>query len=155
MKKKILVLILCLVMVLSLASCTVGHIKDTNGDTDFSLGTIDDERMLNGVSSYVQNMAIKSEKDGIITYKANKFSGVYVLKKIPYAVGKQMTIKTSITVESGNFRAVLIQNGEIIKDLPLGENQVTIIDEPRRDYEIRIAGESAKFDLTLEYIIEE
>ena len=153
MKRKILCLIFCLAMVLSLASCTVGHIKDTNGENDLSLGTIDDERLLKGVSSYVQNMAVKSEKDGIITYKANKFSGVYVLKKIPYAVGKQMTIKTDIIVEEGNFRAVLIQNGEIIKDLPLGESQITIIDEPRRDYEIRIAGESAKFNLQLEYTI--
>lgn len=155
MKKKILMLVLCLVMVLSLASCTIGHIKDTNGENDFSLTTIDDERIAKGVSSYVQSMAVKSENDGVVNYHASKFSGVYVLKKIPYAFGERLIINTSITVDSGNFRAVLIQDGEIIKDLPFGENQVTIIEKPTRNYEIRVAGESAKFNLRLEYTVEE
>ncbi len=155
MKKKIFALVICAIMVLSLASCTFGHIEDTNGEDNYTLGTITDERLLSGATSYVQAVAVKSEVNGVITYKAEKFSGVYTLKKIPYAVGTQMIIKTDITVESGNFRVVLIQNGEIIKDIPFGENQVTVIEEPRRDYEIRIAGESAKFDLRLEYEVVE
>ena len=42
-------------------------------------------------------------------------------------------------------------DGEIVMDLPIGEDQQIIIDNPKSSYEIRIAGESADFEIELEY----
>ncbi len=150
--KKIMILTICLCFVLLLSSCTIGHIKDENGD-DKSLCSLTDEDILENVSSYTQTAAITSNVGDRVVYKANKFSGVTTIKKIPYAVGEKMIIRSSIDVKEGNLRVVLIQNDKIILDIPLGENQTTIIEDSRRDYKIKIAGESAEFDLELEYEI--
>lgn len=152
MKKKIFTLVLLSIISFSLASCSIGHIKDTNGDDDFSLCSIDDEKIINTkFSSYTQTMAITSQINKTVNYRARKFSGIYVLKEI-YPSSNKLTIKSNITVESGNLRVVVIQDDRIIKDLPFGENQTTVIDNPNGEYVVKIVGESAKFKLKLQYI---
>lgn len=155
MKKAITLIILCIFVIGVLSSCTLGHIKDENGKADTSLAKLTDEDILAKVPSYTQVAAVKNNFNNKIEYEAEKFSGVTVLENIPYAVGERLIIKSDIELEKGNLRVVLIQSGVIIKDIPKGEDQTTIIEESRRDYELRLAGESAEFELEIEYEIVE
>ena len=154
MKTKITLLLLTVLLLIPILTAC-GHIEDTNGPSDPTVVTITDDKILSGVNSYTQVMAVKTEVGRRATYKADKFSGVTTVISIPYAVGTEMPIRTSILCEEGNLRVVLIHEDEILCDLPLGEGQVTVISEPRRDYKIKIAGESTKFSLELEYEVKE
>ncbi len=155
MKKIISLLVLCVLIAGLLSSCTLGQIKDENGREDTSLSKITEEEILAKVTSYTQIGAIKTSANREIHYKAEKFSGVTILEKIPYAVGERLIIKSDIDLENGNLRVVLIQNGVIIEDIPIGNDKVTIIEDSRRDYELRLAGESAEFELEIEYEVVE
>lgn len=150
MKRKIaLLMILCIGVVFCLCAC---HIEDKNGPDDYSLVEITEERIKGGVSSYSQVMAVSNETQNGVEYDCKKFSGVKTIKKITYTGGIRLEINYDLEVDSGNFRAVLIHDGEIVMDLPIGEDQHIVIDNPKRSYEIRIAGESADFEIELEYL---
>ena len=149
MKRKIaLLLVLCVGVTLCLCAC---HIEDKNGPDDYSLVEITEEKLTNGSSSYTQTQSIIKETQNSIEFDCEKFSGVKTIKKIIFTGGKWLEINYDIELDGGNFRAVLIHDGEIVMDLPIGEDQQIIIDNPKSSYEIRIAGESADFEIELEY----
>ncbi len=153
MKRKIaLLLVLCIGVIFCLCAC---HVEDKNGPDDYSLVEITDEKILKNSSSYTQTGAITSESQHKVEFECQKFSGVKSLKKISYTGGVRLEINYDIELDKGNFRAVLIHDGEIVMDLPIGEDQTIVIDSPKRSYEIKIAGESAEVDIELEYKITE
>ena len=153
MKRKIaLLIVLCIGVVFCLCAC---HIEDKNGPDDYSLVEITDEKILKNTTSYTQTGAVASESQHEVEFDCRKFSGVKTLKKITYTGGIRLEINYDIELDSGNFRAVLIHDGEIVMDLPIGENQQIVIDSPKRSYEIKIAGESADVEIELEYKITE
>lgn len=150
MKRKIAILVLlCIGVAFCLCAC---HIEDKNGPDDYSLVEITEDKIKNGISSYSQLMAVSNGTQNIIEYKSERFSGVKTIKKITFTGGKSLEINYDLKVDSGNFRAVLIHDGEIVMDLPIGEDQHIVIDNPKHSYEIRIAGESADFEIELEYL---
>lgn len=149
MKRKIaLLIVLCIGVVFCLCAC---HIEDKNGPDDYSLVEITEEKLINGASAYTQTQSIINETKNSVEFDCKKFSGVKTLKKITYTGGIRLEINYDIELDGGNFRAVLIHDGEIVMDLPVGEDQQIVIDNPKRSYEIRIAGESADFEIELEY----
>ena len=150
MKRKIAILVLlCIGVSFCLCAC---HIEDKNGPDDYSLVEITEEKLINGASAYTQTQSITNETKNSVEFDSKKFSGVKTLKKITFAGGIRLEINYDIELDSGNFRAVLIHDGEIVMDLPVGENQQIVIDNPKRSYEIRIAGESADVEIELEYL---
>ena len=153
MKRKIaLLIVLCIGVVFCLCAC---HIEDKNGPDDYSLVEITDEKILKNTTSYTQTGAVASESQHEVEFDCRKFSGVKTLKKITYTGGIRLEINYDIELDGGNFRAVLIHDGEIVMDLPVGEDQQIVIDSPKRSYEIKIAGESADVEIELEYKITE
>lgn len=153
MKKALFLLTACFCLMIILSSCTIGQIRDQNGENDTSLVQIDEEEILAKVPSYTQVGAYQSSTGNRVVYEAEKFSGVSIIKNIPYAVGEKLIIRSDIDLDKGNFRVVLIQGDKILCDIPLGEDKTTVIENSTRDYEIRIAGESAEFELEIEYEI--
>lgn len=149
MKRKIaLLLALCVGVILCLCAC---HIEDKNGPDDYSLVEITEEKLINGSSSYTETKSIINKTKNGVELDCEKFSGVRTIKKITFTGGKWLEINYDLELDGGNFRAVLIHDGEIVMDLPIGEDQQIIIDNPKSSYEIRIAGESADFEIELEY----
>ncbi len=150
--KKLVALLLIAILSLTLSSCSLGHIDDTNGD-DTSLCSLTEENIL-GNNSYTQMVSSISTRGNTLTYKANKMSGVNTIKKSLQAQGEALVINSSIILNQGNLRVVVICNDEIVCDIPLGENQTTTIKNPDGKYDIKVAGESAGFEISLEYNIE-
>lgn len=150
--KKLIIFLLIATLSLTFSSCTLSHIEDTNGDNT-SLCTLTEEDIL-GNNSFTQLLSSKSTWDNSLTYKANKMSGVNAIKKSLYAQGNALVINSTITLSQGNLRVVVVCDGKIICDIPLGENQVTTIENPNGSYDIKVAGESAGFEISLEYNIE-
>ena len=129
MKRKIAILVLlCIGVSFCLCAC---HIEDKNGPDDYSLVEITEEKLINGASAYTQTQSIINETQNSIDFDCEKFSGVKTLKKITFIGGIRLEINYDIELDSGNFRAVLIHDGEIVMDLPVGEDQQIVIDNPR------------------------
>ena len=142
--KFIAVTMVCALIAITCCSC-VGHIKDTNGDDDFSLATLTEEQIIKNNSS-VSSVSVSKQWDGNLDLRTNKFSGVKELKKITLKYGMQK-ITTDVKVSSGNFRMVLISDGRIVYDFDINGTSSTTISGGT--YIIKIAGESAAFNLSL------
>lgn len=148
--KKIISTILVAILVLSLCSCNFGHIEDTNGENDHTLCSLTEEDLLSGSNSFVQNVATKSRVGNKITYKVNKFSGVNTIANEYFSNEAELTIDTCFVLSQGNARIAVIVNGEISCDIPVGESTTTIAVPADTSVVIRLAGESAGFDLSIE-----
>ena len=91
------------------------------------------------------------DADTIVAIAEEDFSGVAVLQK---TYGKADKIVFTVTSDrtAGNMRIVLVDEKlNVIHDFALGEISVYELDGAEgKSYEIRIAGESAKFRVTAE-----
>ena len=137
----ILTLVLCGVL---LCSC-MSHIEDTNGEDDSSLCSLTDKDIIDGTSTLKQG-SVSSKRNDRGEMKVNKFSGVETVDSINVRDAAE-TVTFTATVESGNFRAVIVKDGEIFAELKTdGEKDSITLTEPGK-YELKIAGESASFEI--------
>ena len=144
--KKIIVLVFSFFILLTLSGC---HIKDTNGEDDFSLVELTDEDFFKANSSST-TMSTRTQINNKVKIKVKKFSGVELLDSI-YVKNKKLTIKLSSEVKSGNFKIVVIKDDEIIKVLNINEaNQEFVIENANGEYLLKVAGESANFSIDYE-----
>ena len=127
------------------------HIEDTNG-ADTALVTLTDADILSNRTSSVATGSLSNTINRMTTLRVNKFSGVTDATSFT-ARGDKLTIHFSSTLEEGNFRVVLLCDGEYVMDLPIDGSKAVPIDNPDGRYTIRIAGESAKFSLKCSYDI--
>lgn len=141
--RKLFIIFLFLIIGIMLVSCS--HREDTNGESDTSLTTLNDGDIVNGASSLSSGRTENKRNDrGEI--KVNKFSGVQVIDSINVRdTSEVLTYK--ITHESGNLRAVLVKDGEIYSDLVIDGNDNSIALTESGKYDLKIAGESAKFEM--------
>lgn len=142
--KKIFTIGLFLVLSLSLTSC--GHIEDTNGDDDFSIQTITEERILSG-SSYSMTSSKKVTINNKTTMSVKKFSGVYTLYDFDLEDDENLNFTIYSEVTKGNFKMVLTQDKKIVKNIPINTiNDFSVSN--KGDYKIKLVGESAAFELS-------
>lgn len=75
-----------------------------------------------------------------------KFSGVRTVDSINVRNTAE-TLTCTVNVNSGNFRAVIVKDGEIFADLTIDgtKNSVKLTESGK--YELKIAGESACFEM--------
>ena len=122
MNKKIAIIAACLLL-LSVCLCSCVHIADTNGEEDYSLGKLTEEDIVDNADNF---QAMSSNKQGMqggaTRYTTKKLSGVYTIGNVYSNNASSLIIKSSVTLESGNVRICLVQDGKIIADIPLGEN---------------------------------
>lgn len=150
--KKLLALLLSAALVLGLCGC-MSHIEDTNGPEDFSLATLTEEDILGSSLKSTTNMSTEKTK-GLTTYcKAQKFSGVTDLYEETVMWSSGMTMEVSSSVTEGNARLLLLLDGALIHEFDINaENQTFTLDEFEGTITLRLAGESAKYDIRFSFL---
>ena len=136
----------------SLISCATVY-DDTNGADNFTLQTITDDNIINrniGSSGFGYS---ESEAFGITSseYSSKNFNGVEEIFITTYITKSTFSVYIGhLTVRSGNFRLVAVNNDEIIYDFPLDSFGDTIwFEDIKGSFAIRAAGESASFSMYL------
>lgn len=155
--KKILICIVAVILVgcfvISMLTSDLKHIEDTNGADNYNLQQITDYNIIN-MDIGALNLAESNELfNNLPTYKSDKFTGVaeVYLNNI-YGNRFDITIY-NLWVESGNFKAVLLHNGEIVHEFKNNElSQTYTLDNPKGSVSLRIAGESADFKFSYDLI---
>lgn len=145
--KKIFLIIIFLFMFISTGCESFSHIDDLNGENDYSLNTINEERMLNqnGGLAFV-SIITSSNKGGSVSIE--KFSGVKKLNTLT----KNEKITISFSLLSGNANVYLCTKNEIIHTFNINEsNQEYIVNSKEKLY-LKMACESAK--INIDYTIE-
>jgi len=142
---KIVRVLICILLLGSLVGC-MKQIEDTNGDEDFSIVSISDEKICSNVNSYVAFNSYSVENDGFKTVSIKTFSGVDTVDKT-VVFNQSLTYNIDLTVKKGNFRLILIKDREIIWEFPLNESSSYTVNNGSGIYELKIAGESAEFSI--------
>ncbi len=166
--------IVLLALVAAIVLAVMGRAKpidipDENGEEDYSLAvlTLDDicaenpkfscevfgVARLNEEKSHEQGDVYDAGK--MVGEAIAKFSGVSVLQK---TYGKTDTVTFTLDCKhtKGNMRVVLLDDRmNVIHDFEVGEvSTFTLKNAEGKNYEIRIAGESAEFNVTVERAFE-
>jgi hypothetical protein len=167
--KKIFTLALSFALALALFACGGKNpleIADENGEEDCSLAvlTVSDicakeprySCRIYGIVRMDENRSFSEEQsvydaDKMVGHAQAEFSGVTVLQKT-YGITERITFEVTCERTKGNMRVVLVDgNMNIIHDFSLGESSAFTLENAKgKTYEIRIACESAEFNVTAE-----
>ena len=140
-------------IVVSLASCGEKY-EDTNGTEDYTLQTITDDDIINlrtgssGLGYRETNLgALKSSE-----YYSKNFNGVEQIYLTDFIMKSDVEIYIGhLNVESGNFRLCVVNDDEIIFDVPLDSFGETYrFEDLKGTFAVHVAGESAKFEFYIE-----
>lgn len=152
--KKIASILLAGVLCLSLGGCGTEY-EDTNGADNFTLQTITDRNIIaldTGASGlrYTQDSA-----DSTITsseFSAKAFNGVEQIYQTNFLLSSDVSVYIGhMNVKSGNFKLAVLNNDEIIQEIPLDAfNETFLFEDMKGDFSIRVAGESAAFSFFLQ-----
>ena len=146
----IAVLLIALTNVSVLCSCFLfKHIEDTNGEEDFSLCSITEEQIYSNSTSHVEIGAVSMRKGNVLNYSVKKFSGVKTLTKFTAGASNNYAFTISVAAAAGNLRVCFINNGAIIYDVKIGAVELVKISDVSGTCELRVAGESAAFSITI------
>lgn len=145
MIKKIINFLFLLLLLISLNGCSLRHIEDTNGEDDFTVTQITDEKIIKD-SQYLSYRSIRNSNGNETNIKIEKMSGVMRLQTIKVQ-NESLVYNIDSTVNSGNFRIVIVHDKKIIHDIEI--NTQTIIEIPNAigEYILKIVGESANFKM--------
>ena len=157
MKKKLpligAVIFVIVFAVMMFSSPKIEHVEDTNGAENYRLQTITDSNIIlrdigaKGLKTTTNNITDTTE------YKADKFTGVEEIYGVNIKGNRIDITMTNLQVDSGNFKAVVLHNDEIVHEFKLNEMMETFtLKNPDGYVAIRIAGESADFYLTYDVI---
>lgn len=151
MKKLLLVFVL--LIVLSLSSCSIKHIEDTNGEEDYSLCYFKKEDIFTYKNSIKVGNVTKGYNDKF-SVSCKKLSGNYLIKEIA-ADNNQYSFTIDYKLYSGNAYFVLIKGDQIVQEII--PNKITTIhtDSGYDEIELRILGESCEFQIDVVYGISE
>ena len=150
MKRKNALSLLAAGLLILLCFCGCGQIEDTNGAEDKSLCSLTEEEIFSGPSSYVASVQTKVQIGNRCEYAVKKLSGALTVLSIP-AEGDAMSFTYRIEVPEGNLRAVLLRDGEYVRDLTLDITGEFTLEEPEGTYELRLAGESARVEMEISW----
>ena len=151
--KKLIKMILVSSALCSLVGCGDKY-EDTNGPDNYNLQTIRDSDIIElsiGASglSYTE-----SEIAGITSkeYSSKNFNGVERIYQTNFILPSDIRVEVGyVSVKEGNFSVCIINEGEIIDEIPLDAFAKTFYYENLKgDFSIHIAGESAKFEMNIE-----
>ena len=132
---------------------SIEHIEDTNRADNYDLQQITDYNIINmdiGALNLTKETSIVSD---LPEYSSKKFTGVEEIY-LNNIYGNRFDITLYNThVKEGNFRVVLLHNGEIVHEFKLNELvQSYTLKNPEGTVSLRIAGESANFKLSYDLI---
>jgi hypothetical protein len=168
--KSILLVTACFGIALALCSCELMinkfkfETKDLNGDDDYSLAVFTDDDICvqdnacycvafglipSGSPSYPEEEYLH-DADLIEANAKSPLSGVSLLQTT-YGTQDTITFTVECSRTKGNVRIVLLdENLDIIHDFSITEKtSYTVNDAKGKKFEIRVAGESAEFSVTV------
>ena len=168
MLKRVLLMLLCFCIVFSFSACGLLinkfklETKDLNGDDDYSLVVFTEDDICNetcdaycviyglntsGGTSY-QDEEYLHDADVVKADAQSPFSGVALLQTT-YGTHNTITFTVACERTKGNVKIVLLdENAKIIHDFSITEkSSFTVTNVMGRSFEIRVAGESAKFEV--------
>ena len=129
-------------------SSDLKHIEDTNGADNYSLQTITDSNIINRDVGAMGLNIHKSAVSGVTTYSSKKFTGVEEIYGNNIWGNRFEITVNHARVDSGNFRIVLLEDDRIVHEFRLNElTQTYVLENPSGYISLRIAGESADFQL--------
>ncbi len=152
--RKLVMMFLILCISTQISSCTVEY-QDTNGTDDYNLQTITDENIIHldvgssGLGYRESNFAgvlLSSE------YYSKNFNGVEQIYLTNFILPSDIEIYIgTINVKSGNFKLSVINNDEIIFEIPLDAFGETFrFENITGSFSIHAAGESAAFECSID-----
>ncbi|MBE6774863.1 MAG: hypothetical protein E7543_01585 [Ruminococcaceae bacterium] len=128
------------------------HIEDTNGPDIYKLQEISDSNIIN-MDVGALNFSVTDTPVTLKEYKSDKFTGVAELYQNNIYGNRFDITLYNLWVESGNFRVVLVHNGEIVHEFKLNElMQTYTLENPNGSVSLRIAGESADFTFSYDLV---
>ena len=130
--------------------------EDTNGTDNFSLQTITDDDIIH-LSTGASGLTYSEQNLGGIhssEYSSKNFNGVEQLYLTSFIAKSDVEIYIGhMSVESGNFKLVVINNEKIIQEIPLDTfNESFYFEDLEGDFSVHVAGESAKFDFHIDIL---
>ena len=141
------VLFLAVFAVMMLTS-NVKHIEDINGADNYSLHTITDRNIINRDVGAIGMSTKESAFSNITTYYSKKFTGVEEIYGANIWGNRFEITVNHARVDSGNFKIVLLEDNRIVHEFALNElTQTYVLENPSGYISLRIAGESADFQL--------
>jgi len=150
--KKIVTLLLMLLLCLTLAGCE--EYEDTNGEDDFTLQTITDEDIIN-LSTGSSGLTYKESNLGMLKsaeYSATNHNGVDQIYLTNFISKSDVEVYIGhLNVKKGNFKLAIINNDEIIKEIPLDAfNETYRFEDLTGTFSVHVAGESAAFEFYID-----
>ena len=152
--KKLLSLILVICVCFMCTGCGTEY-EDTNGADNFTLQTITDDEIIN-LSTGASGLTYTESDLGSFLhsseYSAKNFNGVEQIYLTNFIGKSDIQVYIGhMTVESGNFKLVVINNSKIIHEFNLDTfNETFYFEDLKGDFAIHVAGESAKFDFHID-----
>ena len=145
-----IVIIFVVIVAVMLGNDDFEHIEDTNGADVYTLQTITDENIINMDIGSKGMWEKTNSVTNLKTYSSEKFSGVYEVYNTNF-MGKTFQVEVdNFKLNSGNMKYVLLVNGEIVHEFKPNEpNQIYKIEATEGNISLRIAGESADFEITV------
>lgn len=148
--KKIKKPLIYLLSILSLASCgfdNLTNIEDTNGENDISLCSLTEEDLLEKNPHALFNMSSTSSNNTKTTFKCNIFSGVSDIAS--YTIKEATSFTVTSLIEQGNGDFFIYQDGKRIHTIGFPYDGTILVNSVTGKIHFRIAGESAKMNITI------
>lgn len=148
--KRFLYAMLAFLLLFSLTGCGYGHIKDQNGDENYSLCVLTeaDLKAENPLCFEVGSIKrFSSGKDGIsFGLKTAKLSGIKKCFSFTVKEGFGYRLDVNATISAGNIAVYVLFGGEIVRYFGIGEKDSFVADEVG-SYSLMVAGERAAFEI--------
>ncbi len=142
------VIVLIAVCAVWFLSSDLEHIEDTNGADNFALQTITDDNIIKRDFGAMGLKTTTGAVSNTTTYSSNKFTGVEEIYGMNIWGNRFEITVNHARVDSGNFKIVLLEDDKIVHEFSLNElTQTYVLENPNGYISLRIAGESADFQL--------
>lgn len=146
----VLSILLIILIVLWFYNPEFKHIEDKNGIDNYSLNTITDRNIIKLNSGPLYDMKDDTVNDSKVTFSI--FSGVMEIHGDKYTNESLQIDLKNLEINKGNLQVVLLVDNKIIHRFkPNKLNQSYRLDEISGYVALRVAGESASFEM--EYYI--
>ena len=148
--KRLLCTCLALAMLLSFSGCSMPVYEDTNGEDNYSLQTITDEDIVQGISTTkVMSSTVTVNRKTVC--KAKTMSGVESLWEQKLE-NETLEIVVSCEITKGNAKLVLVVDDEIVHTFSLNEdNQRVTLENVTGEVSLKLAGEDAGYAVSFEF----
>ena len=138
-----------LLFAVTLTACgSATHIEDANG-AENSLCVLTEKELTDKHPNSLSNMSVLNEKDGVTEFSVRKFSGVKSIYSFRAKADRSYTLEVTSELEEGNLRLFVWCGGEIMQGIAVGGAQTVTVNGANGRCELRAAGESANFSMSI------